>query len=182
MVITAALGALALGQRFPESDLPTAVGMHAYYSVLRFLTRLDESPATAGEDTDRAAAGEIDVPEPVGVIQFDNVGFSYPGDRGKVFDGLDLTIEIGKSTALVGVNGAGKTTLVKLLARLYEPTEGAIYLDGVDIRKYSMDAWRAKLGVIFQDFARYEVSAAPNPTLSAADTSGSARRSTWTTP
>jgi ATP-binding cassette subfamily B protein len=169
MVITAALGALALGQRFPESDLPTAVGMHAYYSVQRFLTRLDESPATAGEHDDRPESGAVDVPEPVGVIHFDNVGFAYPGDRGKVFDGLDLTIEIGKSTALVGVNGAGKTTLVKLLARLYEPTEGAIYLDGVDIRKYSVEAWRAKLGVIFQDFARYEVSAADNIAFGAAE-------------
>jgi ATP-binding cassette subfamily B protein len=169
MVITAALGALALGQRFPESDLPTAVGMHAYYSVQRFLTRLDESPATAVEHDDRPEPGVVDVPEPVGVIHFDNVGFSYPGDRGKVFDGLDLTIEIGKSTALVGVNGAGKTTLVKLLARLYEPTEGAIYLDGVDIRKYSVEAWRARLGVIFQDFARYEVSAADNIAFGAAE-------------
>ncbi|MGW3959581.1 ABC transporter ATP-binding protein [Amycolatopsis sp. NPDC005003] len=169
MVITAALGALSLGQRFPESDLPTAVGMHAYYSVLRFLTRLDESPATKDEPADRPEAGETDVPEPVGIIHFDNVGFAYPGDRGKVFDGLDLTIEIGKSTALVGVNGAGKTTLVKLLARLYEPTEGAIYLDGVDIRKYSVEAWRARLGVIFQDFARYEVSAADNVGFGAAE-------------
>jgi len=169
MVITAALGALSLGQRFPESDLPTTVGMHAYYSVLRFLTRIDESPATAVEHQGRPEPGEVDVPEPVGVIHFDNVGFAYPGDRGKVFDGLDLTIEIGKSTALVGVNGAGKTTLVKLLARLYEPTEGAIYLDGVDIRKYSMEAWRARLGVIFQDFARYEVSAADNIGFGAAE-------------
>jgi len=156
MVITAALGALALGTRFPESDLATTVGMHAYYSVQRFLARLEASPAAG----DTSTGGEV--PEPVGTIHFDNVGFTYPGERRRIFHGLDLTIEIGRCTALVGVNGAGKTTLVKLLARLYEPTEGAIYLDGVDIRKYSLEAWRAKLGVIFQDFARYEVSAANN--------------------
>jgi ATP-binding cassette subfamily B protein len=79
-----------------------------------------------------------------------------------IFDELDLTLPIGRCTALVGVNGAGKTTLVKLLARLYEPTSGTIRLDGVDIRSYPVEAWRAKLAVIFQDFARYEVSAADN--------------------
>jgi ATP-binding cassette, subfamily B, bacterial len=162
MVITAALGALSLGQRYPESDLATAVGMHAYHSVQRFYARLDAGKAAADERDPRNVTTGADVPEPVGTIQFSNVSFSYPGQRRKIFDGLDLTIEVGRCTALVGVNGAGKTTLVKLLARLYEPTEGAIYLDGVDIRKYSMQAWRAKLGVIFQDFARYEVSAADN--------------------
>jgi ATP-binding cassette subfamily B protein len=79
-----------------------------------------------------------------------------------IFDGLDLMIPVGKCTALVGVNGAGKTTLVKLLARLHEPTSGTVRLDGVDIRSYPVQDWRAKLGVIFQDFARYEVSAADN--------------------
>lgn len=183
MVVTAALGALALGVFYPESDLPTAVGMHAWYSVTRFLTGVRASPA--GRERDEPAAGpaeapvaavpgapeipDIEVPEPVGVIHFDNVSFSYPGQQRKILDGLDLTIEVGKCTALVGVNGAGKTTLVKLLARLYEPTGGAIYLDGVDIRKYSLDGWRARLGVIFQEFARYEVSAADNVGFGSAD-------------
>jgi ATP-binding cassette subfamily B protein len=100
--------------------------------------------------------------EPTGSIHFDNVSFQYPGQQRLIFDGLDLTIPMGRCTALVGVNGAGKTTLVKLLARLYEPTAGAIRLNGVDIRSYPVDAWRATLAVIFQDFARYEVSAADN--------------------
>ncbi|WP_231500091.1 ATP-binding cassette domain-containing protein [Saccharothrix sp. NRRL B-16314] len=84
-----------------------------------------------------------------------------------VFDGLDLTIPVGRCTAIVGVNGAGKTTLVKLLARLYEPTSGRITLDGVDIRAYPVDLWRTRLSVIFQDFVRYESSVADNVGLGA---------------
>jgi ATP-binding cassette, subfamily B, bacterial len=168
MVITAALGALRLGEFYRESDLPTAVGMHAYDAVRRFYSRLKadevrradlvaQYTVDAGGSTARA-----EVPEPTSTIQFDNVSFRYPGQERMIFDGLDLTIPIGQCAALVGVNGAGKTTLVKLLARLYEPTAGAIRLDGVDIRSYPLEAWRARLGVIFQDFARYEVSAADN--------------------
>lgn len=166
MVITAALGALSLGQRYPESDLPTAIGMHAYYSVLRFLDRLAEIQVAAVEPSGDPGTA---VPAPAGTIRFAGVSFAYPGQTRKIFDGLDLTLEIGKCTGLVGVNGAGKTTLVKLLARLYEPTEGVIYLDGVDIRSYPIEAWRAKLGVIFQNFARYEVSVADNVGFGAAD-------------
>jgi ATP-binding cassette, subfamily B, bacterial len=160
MVVSAALGALSLGQRFPEADLATAVGMHAHDSVQDFLARLEASPVPPGVPD---VLDVTTVPEPAGTIHFDKVGFSYPGAGGrKVFDGLDLTLEVGSSTALVGVNGAGKTTLVKLLARLYEPTEGAIYVDGVDLRRYPLEAWRARLSVIFQDFAQYEISAADN--------------------
>ncbi len=163
MVISASLGALALGSRYPESDLATAVGMHAYHSALKFLDRLAALPSTClGIETNTGATAAVTVPEPIAVIQFDNVGFTYPGERRPVFDGLNLTVEVGRSTALVGVNGAGKTTLVKLLARLYEPTSGAIYVDGVDISTYPVEAWRARMGVIFQNFARYEVSAADN--------------------
>jgi ATP-binding cassette subfamily B protein len=102
------------------------------------------------------------MPELTGSIHFDNVSFRYPGQDRKIFEGLDLTIPIGRCTAIVGLNGAGKTTLVKLLARLYEPTAGTIRLNGVDICSYPVDVWRAKLAVIFQDFARFEMSAADN--------------------
>ncbi|MEO7259970.1 MAG: ABC transporter ATP-binding protein [Jatrophihabitantaceae bacterium] len=174
MVISAALGALRLGETYRESDLPTAIGMHAYDSVRRFVAALDEVETTqssgAGSGAVAAhpggAAAQVPVPVPVpvpaGSIHFDNVSFQYPGQQRMIFEGLDLTIPIGRCTALVGVNGAGKTTLVKLLARLYEPTAGTIRLNGVDIRSYSVEAWRANLAVIFQNFARYEMSAADN--------------------
>src|SRR6185437_2098612 len=95
-------------------------------------------------------------------IRFDNVSFAYPGSKRLVLDGLDLTIRTGQCTALVGLNGSGKTTLVKLLSRLYEPASGAILADGRDIASLEVDAWRRKLAVIFQDFNRYELSAADN--------------------
>lgn len=172
MVITAALGALRLGEFYRESDLPTAVGMHAYDAVRRFYDRLEADEVTRSDiSADAVSAGggsaQTTVPEPASTIEFDNVSFGYPGHDRMVFDGLDLTIPIGQVAALVGINGAGKTTLVKLLARLYEPSAGAIRLDGVDIRSYPLEAWRAKLGVIFQDFARYEVSAADNVSFGA---------------
>jgi ATP-binding cassette subfamily B protein len=167
MVITAALSALSLGEFYRESDLPTAVGMHAYDAVRRFFSGMagGEPDAARTVEDSRAAAqdgADTEVPEPTGTIRFDKVSFHYPGQQRMILDELDLTLPIGRCTALVGVNGAGKTTLVKLLARLHEPTSGAILLDGVDIRTYPVEAWRAKLGVIFQDFARYEVSAADN--------------------
>ena len=165
MVTTAALAALRLGEHYRESDLPTAVGMHAYDAARRFTEAL--ASAEASQDAiDEAVAAQPAaspaLPAPADSIHFDDVSFCYPGQHRMVFDGLNLTIPIGRCTAIVGVNGAGKTTLVKLLARLYEPTGGCIRLNGVDIRSYPLDAWRAKLAVIFQDFARYEMSAAEN--------------------
>ncbi|HEX8303731.1 MAG TPA: ABC transporter ATP-binding protein [Jatrophihabitans sp.] len=168
MVSSATLSALRLGEGYRESDLPTAVGMHAYDAALRFIDALTEAEATDGSAGVAAQpAGEVEVPELAGSITFDKVSFRYPGQDRMIFDGLDLTIPIGRCTAIVGVNGAGKTTLVKLLARLYEPTAGTIRLNGVDIRSYPVHAWRAKLAVIFQDFARYEMSAADNVALGA---------------
>jgi len=171
MVSSATLSALRLGEGYRESDLPTAVGMHAYDAALRFIDALTEAERADGSVAvaARSAAGAAPaaVPELAGSITFEKVSFRYPGQDRMIFDGLDLTIPIGRCTAIVGVNGAGKTTLVKLLARLYEPTAGTIRLDGVDIRSFPVHAWRAKLAVIFQDFARYEMSAADNVALGA---------------
>jgi ATP-binding cassette subfamily B protein len=93
---------------------------------------------------------------------FENVGFRYPGAERWAVRGLAFTLRAGEILALVGENGAGKTTLVKLLARLYDPDEGRILLDGHDLREYDLFALRANIGVIFQDFVRYHFSAADN--------------------
>jgi len=93
---------------------------------------------------------------------FDNVGFRYPGAARWAVRGLTFDLRAGEILALVGENGAGKTTLVKLLARLYDPDEGRILLDGHDLREYDLFALRANIGVIFQDFVRYHLTAADN--------------------
>ncbi|HEX6737492.1 MAG TPA: ABC transporter ATP-binding protein [Vicinamibacteria bacterium] len=93
---------------------------------------------------------------------FEDVGFRYPGAERWAVRHLGFTLRAGEVLALVGENGAGKTTLVKLLARLYDPDEGRILLDGHDLREYDLDGLRASIGVIFQDFVRYHLTAADN--------------------
>jgi ATP-binding cassette subfamily B protein len=93
---------------------------------------------------------------------FENVSFAYPGNSRAVLDRLNFRISIGERVALVGENGQGKTTIVKLLTRLYDPTEGRILLDGIDLREYDIDDLHREIGVIFQDFVRYEMTARQN--------------------
>ncbi len=93
---------------------------------------------------------------------FEGVGFKYPGSEQWAVRALDFSLAPGERLALVGENGAGKTTLVKLLARLYDPTEGRILLDGVDLREYDIDSLRRNVGVIFQDFVRYDFALKEN--------------------
>jgi ATP-binding cassette subfamily B protein len=98
------------------------------------------------------------VPSPiVKGFAFDDVGFMYPGSERWAIRHLSLTLSPGERVALVGENGAGKTTITKLIARLYDPTEGRITLDGVDIREYDLASLRHAIGVIFQDFVRYDM-------------------------
>jgi ATP-binding cassette, subfamily B, bacterial len=94
---------------------------------------------------------------PAREIRFRNVSFTYPAGGECVLDGFDLTIPAGTSLAIVGQNGAGKTTLAKLLCRLYDPNEGAIEIDGVDLREIDIDAWRERVTAVFQDFTRFEL-------------------------
>jgi ATP-binding cassette subfamily B protein len=102
------------------------------------------------------------VPATVKEIRLEQVSFRYAGARTPVLDGLDLVIPPGRTTAIVGANGAGKTTLVKLLSRLYAPTTGAILADGTDIGRFPVQDWRRRIGVVFQDYLRYEASVADN--------------------
>lgn len=107
--------------------------------------------------------GALPVPRPIrqGFV-FKDVGFRYPGAERWAVRGLSFTLRAGETLALVGENGAGKTTLVKLLARLYDPDEGRILLDGRELRDYDLDQLRGAMGVIFQDFVRYNFTAADN--------------------
>jgi ATP-binding cassette, subfamily B, bacterial len=107
--------------------------------------------------------GALPAPRPIQKgFEFQNVSFSYPGNPRQVLSNINFRLNPGERIALVGENGQGKTTIVKLLTRLYDVTEGRILLDGVDIREYDIeDLWR-EIGVIFQDFMRYEMTAAEN--------------------
>ncbi|HUF65922.1 MAG TPA: ABC transporter ATP-binding protein [Gemmatimonadaceae bacterium] len=110
------------------------------------------------EPTIRSLPGAPAVPRPLreGFV-FEDVGFRYPGSERWAVRNLNLELRPGESIALVGENGAGKTTLTKLMARLYDPTEGRILLDGRDLREYDLASVRRAIGVIFQDFVRYDM-------------------------
>jgi ATP-binding cassette subfamily B protein len=95
-------------------------------------------------------------------FEFRNVAFAYPGSDRLVVSNINFRLEPAEKVALIGENGAGKTTLVKLLARLYDPTEGCILLDGVDLREYDVEDLRREIGVIFQDYLRYDLLAREN--------------------
>jgi len=131
---------LALSQIYEQS---------LYLSDL--FTFFDVRPTVVSQPGARA------VPRPIRTgFQFENVGFCYPGSQRWAVRHLSFTFEPHERIALVGENGAGKTTLVKLLARLYDPDEGRILLDGVDLRDYDLDSLRKNIGIIFQDFVRYD--------------------------
>ena len=117
-----------------------------------------------------AVATEISIPAgktpanglPRQTIHFANVHFTYPGRDQPVYAGLDLTIQAGRSLAIVGLNGAGKTTLIKLLTGLESPQKGQIRIDGIDLTTLDQTTWRQSVAAIFQDFVRYELPARDN--------------------
>lgn len=153
--------ALLLGEFYPESDVPTQFGMQAVSALNEVRDRIGRS------NTDGHAGGPVRPGVPERSLRFEDVHFAYPAGR-PVLNGLTLDLPTGACTAIVGVNGAGKTTLVKLLTRLYEPTSGSIRADGVPIAELDAAGWRRQVSVIFQDFVRYELSAADNIALGAA--------------
>jgi ATP-binding cassette, subfamily B, bacterial len=101
-------------------------------------------------------------PTPGDGIRFEAVGFTYPGATAPALQDIDLAVRPGQSLALVGQNGSGKTTLIKLLTRLYSPTRGRILLDGLDLAEWDEGTLRRRIGVIFQDFARYQMLVGEN--------------------
>ena len=117
-------------------------------------------------DLDRKAVEPLvpkAVPRPMRTgIVFDHVSFQYPTGTRKVLQDITLTVRPGESVALVGANGSGKTTLIKLLCRLYDPTGGTITLDGIDLRDLETAALRREIGIIFQDYAHYHLTAREN--------------------
>lgn len=111
-----------------------------------------------------------------GGIEFRDVGFRYPDSDEWALRGVNLVIRPGEKIALVGHNGAGKTTLIKLLSRLYDPTEGSIIIDGIDIRDLDPGELQQRIGVIFQDFVRYHLPVRENIGFGQIDALGDAER------
>ena len=105
----------------------------------------------------------VKVPEPMrGEVRFENVSFAYPGAEANALKDLSFTVKPGETLAIVGRNGAGKTTLFKLICRLYDPNEGRILIDGIDIRDFDPNKLRAQIGAMFQDYVTYQATAAEN--------------------
>lgn len=123
-------------------------------AVLRLESKMSREGALTGSDSQKRGSAEG---MPAREIRFRNVTFAYPSGGAPVLSGFDITIPAGSSLAIVGQNGAGKTTIAKLLCRLYDPQQGAVEVDGVDLRTLEIDSWRARLSAVFQDFIRFEL-------------------------
>ncbi len=115
------------------------------------------------EPTVHSNPNGLPAPKPIqSGFEFRNVSFTYPGTNRTVLKNFNLKLSTGERIALIGENGQGKTTVVKLITRLYDPTEGQILLDGIDLREYSLEDLHRHIGVIFQDFMRFEMTAREN--------------------
>lgn len=147
---------------------PTLSGLGEVYENNLFLSALYEFLDVPKTVTDPVEPKPMPRPWRSG-LRVENVSFHYPGTSRPVLGGVDMVIEPGETVALVGRNGCGKTTLTKLLCRLYDPVAGRITIDGIDIRDFGTDALRREIGVIYQDFGRYHVSARENIRLGRPD-------------
>jgi len=179
--LTLGMVAFRQGQQAFQSLLGAFGGMvedNLYMSNLfAYLTPTETArpPATPSAPTLAASAtdeggGSVALARPGEYgIRFENVGFRYPGREEWALRHVDVFIPQRQSLALVGQNGAGKTTFIKLLTRLYEPTEGRIWLDGKDLRDWDESELRRRIGVVFQDFAQYQFTARENVGLGSVD-------------
>lgn len=124
-----------------------------------------------------AAQGKVTQGTVAEGIVFDRVSFSYPGSNRSVLNNISLHLKPGEKLAIVGENGSGKTTLIKLLSRLYIPTNGRIFLDGVDLNDWDLDTLRQRIGVIFQNFVQYQFTVGEN--IGVGDIDHLTQRSEW---
>lgn len=136
----------------------TSIQTNAFFienlkTFLDYVPRIDESKSG------------LQTPESVDTIEFQNVSFRYPGQETDALQKINYTFQRGVRHALVGINGSGKSTLIKLLLRFYDPTEGVILLNGVDIREYDIKKYRQSVGAAFQDFALFSASVLENVLL-----------------
>jgi ATP-binding cassette subfamily B protein len=162
IALTAIRGAISLGQMtmylmlFKQGQSAVSASLSAIsgmYEDNLYLSNLYEYL----EQPVPPAQGELQQgPAPGDGVRFEQVSFSYPGSEEPALRQINLHIKPGDSLALVGENGSGKTTLIKLLTRLYQPDAGRILLDGLDLQQWQGDALRQRIGVIFQDFGRYQ--------------------------
>jgi len=144
------------GQAAVTASLGAIGGMYEDNLYLSTLYEYLEQPVEESKGT--AVSG----PDPEAGVQFEDVEFRYPGSDQVAITGVNLQIKRGKSLALVGENGSGKTTLIKLLTRLYKPTHGRVLLDGRDLQEWDPVVLRRRIGVIFQDFVRYQLMVGEN--------------------
>ncbi|HEV2028034.1 MAG TPA: ABC transporter ATP-binding protein [Candidatus Dormibacteraeota bacterium] len=136
-------------------------GFSGMYEHNLYLNNLFELMAT--KPSMPVAPAARPVPEPMrGEIKFENVTFGYPGADKTALNNLSFTVKAGETLAVVGRNGAGKTTLFKLICRLYDPIEGRILIDGIDLREFEPDDLREQIGAMFQDYVDYQATAAEN--------------------
>jgi len=146
------------GQSAVSAALSAVSGLYEDNLYLSNLFEYLEQPVGRGSAAGLKGAG----PNPGDGVRFEGVEFVYPGASAPALSGVDLHVRPGQSLALVGQNGSGKTTLIKLLTRLYQPTRGRILLDGLDLNDWDEDTLRRRIGVIFQDFARYQMLVGEN--------------------
>jgi len=144
------------GQAAVSASLAAISGMYEDNLYLSTLYDYLDTPV------DTPAGSATSGPDPGDGVRFENVSFTYPGATEPAVHDVSLHLQPGRSLALVGENGSGKTTLIKLLARLYVPSSGRITLDGLDLAEWSPTALRRRVGVIFQDFARYQLKVGEN--------------------
>lgn len=165
------------GQQAFQSILSGVGGMYEHnlymsnlFAYLAIPTaRTSTAPLPAARDAGGELEGAPATEAPEQGLRFEDVGFRYPGREGWALRHVTVFIPRGQSLALVGHNGAGKTTLIKLMTRLYEPTEGRVLLDGKDLAAWDEDALRRRIGVVFQDFNEYQLSARENVALGSVD-------------
>src|ERR1700675_184402 len=146
------------GQSAVSAALSAVSGLYEDNLYLSNLFEYLEQPVGRGSANGHLLIG----PDPGDGIRFEDVEFVYPGAAAPALSGIDLHVRPGESLALVGQNGSGKTTLIKLLTRLYRPTRGRILLDGLDLKEWDETTLRQRIGVIFQDFARYQMLVGEN--------------------